>query len=480
MENNRSFDLIKESPRKESNKTIINKENYNEKKMSPLSSFKNDEKEKFCEKVEQILRENPVIIEKFDIIGKIGRGGTGLVFKATPKSMKNRKVAIKIIMRKVIKEKRNEKLGKEGKKGTEGISNCSGNNKSIMEILRKNKGEIVKEGNIQKPQPIKDSGNNIEKVSGKSNGTKIEKEGEKNGNKLKINNETVILRDLKHKNLANLIGYYESETHSAIVLEYAHLGDLTDFMQNVLKRRTLSETLLCFIARQILEGLDYISKCHLIHKDIKPNNVLITEKLEVKIIDFSVAQKFNTNYHRYGRLSYSGTFSYMPLEVLKREEIDVNHASKVDLYSLGVLLYHLATGQYPYEINSKGKEKFVEEKIKESKTNKYNISEITRQYQINQIENSTLQISSENTRNFSPFFIDFIFGLLQKKMCDRMNIKEAKEHIWISKSNVIFEEKEKICDLEKFLVIMVMNNIYEFNRFREREPSVGELKYYKY
>ena len=136
-------------------------------------------------------------------------------------------------------------------------------------------------------------------------------------------------------------------------MEYAQLGDLENFHKIVNKKRYFSESLLAFITLQILKGLFCLTKSKIIHMDIKPQNLLIDENLNVKITDFSAA----FSYERYNKdqkilLPFSGTSLFMSPEVLSNEYIDYINCSKIDLYSLGVVLYFLAFEQFPYELDS--------------------------------------------------------------------------------------------------------------------------------
>ena len=72
-------------------------------------------------------------------------------------------------------------------------------------------------------------------------------------------------------------------------MEFAKFGDLYQFQKILNQKRYFSETLLAFITKQILDGLYYLHQSEIIHMDIKPQNILIDEKLNIKISDFSIS-----------------------------------------------------------------------------------------------------------------------------------------------------------------------------------------------
>jgi len=105
-------------------------------------------------------------------------------------------------------------------------------------------------------------------------------------------------------------------------MENAKYGNLRNFQFKSLKRACLSESMLCFIAKQILNGLYYLHRCKIAHMDIKPQNIVIDDYLNAKIIDFSISinykgKKPNDEF----KLPFKGTNFYMPLEVLDEEKI---------------------------------------------------------------------------------------------------------------------------------------------------------------
>ena len=119
------------------------------------------------------------------------------------------------------------------------------------------------------------------------------------------------------------------------------------------KRNYLSETFINYIAKQILEGLNYMHRAKLVHMDIKKGNIVLDSEMNIKLIDFSAAFNFkNCEPDEEIILPRMGTGRYMSPEILNREKIKVKFFEKIDIYSLGVTLYNLAFGFYPYNLNN--------------------------------------------------------------------------------------------------------------------------------
>ena len=103
--------------------------------------------------------------------------------------------------------------------------------------------------------------------------------------------EIHISSKLKYKNIISFYGYMPliKNESSCILMEYARHGNLRNFQKKILKRSILSESLLCFFASQILQGLNFCVRNRIVHMDIKPQNIVIDCFLNLKLIDFSIS-----------------------------------------------------------------------------------------------------------------------------------------------------------------------------------------------
>jgi eukaryotic-like serine/threonine-protein kinase len=148
---------------------------------------------------------------------------------------------------------------------------------------------------------------------------------------------------LSHPNIVQVYdageGEYEGREVSFIVMEYVPGGDLKDLMD---RKGALSGGDLTRLS-EAAAGLAHAHERGVIHRDIKPHNILLDENGRPKLSDFGVARALDASQAtRTG--SYLGTALYSPPEQLRGEKV----TPKSDVYSLGVTLYHAATGQPPF------------------------------------------------------------------------------------------------------------------------------------
>ena len=261
--------------------------------------------------------------------------------------------------------------------------------------------------------------------------------------------EIGILKKLHNKNITNIYAFTKvGTTMHYCVLELGKHGDLERFMKVLLKRKVLPETILCYFAYQILDALEYIHKCKIIHNDIKQGNIVVDANLDIKLTDFSVSCTYaNFDPDDLVEFPFMGTSKYICPEILGHVQMQVKEACKIDLYSLGVTLYELAFGRYPYNLND------VENK------NYNNI--------LKNIKTEKLEFPKD--KKISSLCKDFLAGLLEKDYKKRFNIQQALKHPWIQGAKIINEEKENIYCLENFLINIITDNIPKFNDYVKKE-----------
>ena len=272
----------------------------------------------------------------------------------------------------------------------------------------------------------------------------FEEKRDKNINQQKKLKELYFQKKLHHKNITGLYGFYEIKNCSCIAMDYAKYGDLEYFQKKLIQKKYLSETLIAYITFQILEGLKYCHQNKIIHMDIKQQNILIDENLIIKITDFSVSQSYEQ--YKEGEkysLPLAGTSLYMSPEVLGKYEIDVEDCNKIDMFSLGILIYNAAFGQFPYQLEFSDRKNFkaIYDKIMQK------------------------NLTFPSIKSYSPLFKNFLRGLLNKNIKNRYSINDALEDPWIKGTKLIFKDKEKMYDLEKFLINIVTDNIKSFNDY---------------
>ena len=328
--------------------------------------------------------------ENFELLNYISSGSSGVVYEGRYRNNPKKHVCLKFLLNKSEEEKREKK--------NKNININVNNNNNIC--------STIKEINIQ--------------------------------------------NKLKDKNITEYYDYCDLKDYGCIIMEFAKFGDLEYFQKKLIQKNHLSETLLAYITKQILKGLYYIHQSKIIHMDIKQQNILIDENFNIKITDFSVS----FSYEKYKEndkinLPLSGTSLFMSPEVLLKAQIDYEDCSKIDMFSLGVVLYNLAFEKFPYDLDY---------------TYKRNFGLI-----LDKIQKQNLKIPEK--KNFSHLFKKFLGNLLEKNIKNRMSVYEALEDPWIKAADLLIKEKEKLNDMEKFLIYMITDNVRSFNEYLKKNNS---------
>uniref|UniRef100_A0A8C1M1F6 non-specific serine/threonine protein kinase n=1 Tax=Cyprinus carpio TaxID=7962 RepID=A0A8C1M1F6_CYPCA len=133
-----------------------------------------------------------------------------------------------------------------------------------------------------------------------------------------------------------------TNTHTHLVMEFCGAGSITDLVKNT-KGNTLKEDWIAYISREILRGLAHLHAHHVIHRDIKGQNVLLTENAEVKLVDFGVSAQLDRTVGR--RNTFIGTPYWMAPEVIACDENpDATYDYRSDLWSCGITAIEMAEG----------------------------------------------------------------------------------------------------------------------------------------
>src|SRR5579864_8078648 len=152
--------------------------------------------------------------------------------------------------------------------------------------------------------------------------------------------------NLKHPNIVTVyeLGEHEGSPYLAMgFLEGSSLESLIRAHQSLTMLQKLD------IIVQVCHGLSYAHEREIVHRDIKPGNIMVLRDGCVKIVDFGIARIGDTNFTRTGQ--FMGSLNYMSLEQLN-EKLQVDQ--RTDVYSTGVVLYQLVTGALPFEAESTG------------------------------------------------------------------------------------------------------------------------------
>uniref|UniRef100_A0A674KFN2 non-specific serine/threonine protein kinase n=1 Tax=Terrapene triunguis TaxID=2587831 RepID=A0A674KFN2_9SAUR len=173
-------------------------------------------------------------------------------------------------------------------------------------------------------------------------------ENEEEEIKLEIN---MLKKYSHHRNIATYYGAFVKQSPAGqddqlwLVMEYCGAGSVTDLVKKT-KGNCFKEDWIAYICREVLRGLAHLHFNHVIHRDIKGQNVLLTENAEVKLVDFGVSAQLDRTIGR--RNTFIGTPYWMAPEVIACEENqDSTYDYRSDLWSLGITAIEMAEGAPP-------------------------------------------------------------------------------------------------------------------------------------
>ena len=153
--------------------------------------------------------------------------------------------------------------------------------------------------------------------------------------------EAQIAGRLSHPNIVTIhdVGTRESEGTAFIAMEYVTGTNLQELLAG---GGRLPIPQVADVSRQVADALDYAHGCGVVHRDIKPGNIVLTTGGQVKVLDFGIARAPSGGGTQPGRLL--GTPNYMAPEQVTGAAVD----GRTDQFSLAVTLYHLLTGERPF------------------------------------------------------------------------------------------------------------------------------------
>ena len=238
----------------------------------------------------------------------------------------------------------------------------------------------------------------------------------------KIINELSILQKMDHPNILKIFEFYTTPKSYNLIIELCSGGKL---VEELTEKGTLNEKSVAYIIYQLLSAINYCHKMKIIHRNLKPENILISKRekddlLYVKIGGFATAKM---NEEGIIEKKIKETSYYFAPEIISN-----NYDEKCDIWSIGVIMYLLLSGRLPF---SGENDIEINEKILKGKYD--------------------LKISA--FKNISLEAIDLIKNLLIVNPLARINAKDALNHIWFQKLKIkeLFNEIKNKNTIQKLL-----------------------------
>ena len=278
-----------------------------------------------------------------------------------------------------------------------------------------------------------------------------------------IDNEIKILKSIDHENIIKLYDQLETSQYYFLVTEYCNGGGLSDCLEYHINQyhKPFSEEVVQYLMRQIVSGIRYLHSKHILHRDIKLDNILVkfdTEedkqkknmlKAKVKIIDFGFARYLDPKELAFSTLGSPINMEPGILRKLNKMENSRNYGydEKADIWSLGTICYEMLIGHCTFDASS------MKELLSKVEAGNYLLpTSISKEAA--SFLNGMLQYDPKQRLNAEKLYTHH-FLTKDYKSLTKMNLNNVQKHLYganlkiNSKKNqnsiwVIFEEEESL------------------------------------
>ena len=286
-------------------------------------------------------------------------------------------------------------------------------------------------------------------------------------------NELEVAQDLRGNNIIKInktiTREYNGDDYDLIIMEKAilrDLGKLTEFYykHNLLKliiedpfTQKIGDNFLRFYAKQIIDGLETLDRNYFVHFDIKPENLLITINLNIKLSDFGLITKVRDN----DKIKIpGGTQGYLTEEYFNKEKVTADVARKQDYFALGSTLYYLKFGEHLLKY----------QKFDEPMLNAERIMELLN------VKIAYIRSRQESEQEF----IDFLTSLIQYNPDERPSFEQIYRNKWLNSNR---DELELITasnenDEEK-VIMELQKSDFLINKEKEIPKKKGNFRFTK-
>ncbi len=223
--------------------------------------------------------------------------------------------------------------------------------------------------------------------------------------KYHIKSEIAIMEKLEHSNIIQLYDVIYKDECVYLIMEFCPLGDLSKFLNN----KPLKEKYCWKFIKQIADATEYLLSNNILHRDLKPQNIMLFDTYHIKLSDFGFAKILKKDDSMYNTIC--GSPIYMAPEIIKHNNYDI----KTDLWSIGVIMYEIIVGKPPYKAS-------------------------THYELICKIDKNPIFIPT--SIKISDDCRDLIHGLLQKNPQKRITWNNFFQHDWLDDYNYDYDEKQ--------------------------------------
>lgn len=278
-----------------------------------------------------------------------------------------------------------------------------------------------------------------------------------------IDNEIKILKSIEHENIIKLYDQLETSQYYFLVTEYCNGGGLSDCLEYHINQyhKPFSEEVVQYLMRQIVSGIRYLHSKHILHRDIKLDNILVkfdTEedkqkknmlKAKVKIIDFGFARYLDPKELAFSTLGSPINMEPGILRKLNKMENSRNYGydEKADIWSLGTICYEMLIGHCTFDASS------MKELLSKVEAGNY-LLPTSMSKEAASFLNGMLQYDPKQRLNAEKLYSHH-FLTKDYKSLTKMNLNNVQKHLYganlkiNSKKNqnsiwVIFEEEESL------------------------------------
>jgi serine/threonine protein kinase len=230
-----------------------------------------------------------------------------------------------------------------------------------------------------------------------------------------IKREIGLMKRLKHPNIIKLYDVIPDGKYDNVylVIEYCPKGDFSKFQ----KHKPIQEIHVQKYMKQLMLGLKYLNENNIMHRDLKPQNILIAKDGNIKLTDFGHAKRVKPDDMA---KTFCGSLLYMAPEIIKHDGNE-KYTTKTDLWSIGCIFYEMITGSHPFRIRNHYE---LMEKIQEP-------------------------IVLPEVFNISAEANDLLFSLLKVNPEDRITWDEFFNHNWFQTDLLVVEENKLLAfDIE--------------------------------